>query len=94
MHKPDKPDKPPMDLIPGLRALARIAWALHRGNEVNGYEPGSWRYVDPKKFRKSCARHFFAWLDDPKAIDEETGCTHLALLGANILFLLWHGDDL
>ena len=90
--KPDK-DKPKISLLPGLRALAPIARAMEAGNTSHGYTPGSWRYVDPAKFRDAYGRHFAAYLDDPKAIDAETGCTHLALAGACNLILLWHGDD-
>lgn len=79
-----------MHLIPGLRALAPIAWAMHHGNTMHGYEPGSWRDADPEKFRSSLARHFFAYLDDPDSRTEDTDDLHLACVAVNALFLLWH----
>ena len=85
--------KPRMSLLPGLRALAPIADAMHAGNESNGYTPHSWRDVDPRKFRDALGRHFAAWLDEPQGKDADTGCSHLAHVGACVLILLWHHDD-
>ncbi len=82
-----------MSLLPGLRALAPIARVMQWAIDVKGYIPGNWRQVEPQRYRDALARHFAAWLDDPRGRDGESPFTHLAHIGCCVLILLWHGDD-
>lgn len=47
----------------------------------------SWKKVELERYRDAAFRHFMAYLDDPKGVDEESGLSHLAHLACNIAFL-------
>jgi hypothetical protein len=77
--------KPDLSLLPP-EALLAIAEVLTFGAQK--YAPHNWR----KGFRwtrlfASLMRHLFAWLRG-EDLDRETGLSHLAHAGANVLFLL------
>ena len=69
----------------------RIFWAVARireyGNKKYG-DPENWRQVEPQRYRDAAFRHFLAYLDDPKGVDEESGLPHLWHLACNIAFLI------
>lgn len=48
----------------------------------------SWRSVHPSRYRDAAFRHFLAYLDDPRGVDEESGLPHLSHLACNIAFLI------
>ena len=77
--------KPQLTLVP--RA---IIWAIAKiqmyGNIKYG-DPENWRTVEVNRYRDAAFRHFFAYLDDPDAVDEESGLPHLWHLACNISFL-------
>lgn len=50
-------------------------------------DPNNWELVDKERYRDAAFRHFLAYLDDPKGLDEESGLPHLAHLACNIAFL-------
>lgn len=50
-------------------------------------DPENWKRVEIERYRDAAFRHFMAYLDDPKGIDEESGLTHLSHLACNIAFL-------
>ena len=66
-----------------IRAIARIRMY---GNDKYG-DSESWRKVAPERYRDAAFRHFLAYLDDPKGVDEESGLPHLWHLACNIAFL-------
>lgn len=47
----------------------------------------NWKRVSPERYRDAAFRHFLAYLDDPKGVDEESGYPHLWHLACNIAFL-------
>lgn len=66
-----------------IRAIARIRMY---GNDKYGDSEG-WRRVEPERYRDAAFRHFLAYLDDPKGVDDESGLPHLWHLACNIAFL-------
>jgi ribosomal protein L37AE/L43A len=53
------------------------------------YTPKNWQKVDPpNRYLDALLRHLVAHLEG-EVNDEETGLTHLAHAGCNILFLIW-----
>ena len=72
-----------------IREIARIR---RYGNEKYG-DPENWRIVEKERYRDAAFRHFLAYLDDPKALDEESGLPHLSHLACNIAFLCEMEDD-
>lgn len=48
----------------------------------------SWRSVHPSRYRDAAFRHFLAYLDDPRGVDEESGLPHISHLACNIAFLI------
>lgn len=72
-----------------IREIARIRMY---GNEKYG-DPENWRIVEKERYRDAAFRHFLAYLDDPKALDEESGLPHLSHLACNIAFLCEMEDE-
>ena len=72
-----------------IREIARIRMY---GNEKYG-DPENWRIVEKERYRDAAFRHFLAYLDDPKALDEEIGLPHLSHLACNIAFLCEMEDE-
>ena len=77
--------KPQLTLVP-RRIFWDIAAIRMYGNEKYG-SPENWRQVSPERYRDAAFRHFLCYLDDPDAIDEESGLPHLWHLACNIAFL-------
>lgn len=50
-------------------------------------DPENWRKVEPERYRDALYRHWLAYLDDPKGVDEESGLPHLWHLDCNAAFL-------
>lgn len=77
--------KPRLTLVPRkiITAIARIRMY---GNAKYG-SPENWRTVEIERYRDAAFRHWLAYLDDPKGLDEESGLPHLWHLACNIAFL-------
>lgn len=85
--------KPCLTLVPKkiIFAIARVRMygnvKYPRGGSDN------WRQVEPQRYRDAAFRHFLAYLDDPKGVDEESGLPHLWHLACNIAFLVEMEDE-
>ena len=55
--------------------------------DVSRSDPENWRQVSDERYRNAAFRHFLAYLDDPKSVDQESGMPHLWHLACNIAFL-------
>lgn len=77
--------KPRLTLVP-RRIIWDIAAIRDFGNRKYG-DPENWRTVEPERYRDALYRHFMAYLDDPKSVDEESGLPHLWHLCCNVAFL-------
>lgn len=82
--KADK-GKAQLTLVP-RRIIWDIAAIRMYGNQKYG-SPDNWKQVEIKRYRDAAFRHFLAYLDDPDAVDEESGLPHLWHLACNISFL-------
>ena len=76
-----KPTLVPSELV---RAVAAIRMY---GNEKYG-DSESWKRVSAQRYRDAAYRHWLAYVDDPKSVDEESGLPHLWHLACNIAFLI------
>ncbi len=77
--------KAKLSLVP-RRIIWNIAAVREFGTEKYK-DPDNWRRVEPERYRDAAYRHFLAYLDDPKSVDEESGLPHLWHLACNIAFL-------
>lgn len=77
--------KAQLTLVP-RRIIWDIAAIRMYGNQKYG-DPENWRQVEVSRYRDAAFRHFLAYLDDPDAVDEESGLPHLWHLACNISFL-------
>lgn len=77
--------KPDLTLVP-LRIIWDIAAVRDFGNRKYS-DPDNWKTVEPQRYRAAAFRHFLAYLDDPKGVDQESGLSHLSHLACNVAFL-------
>ena len=80
--------KPDWSLLP-WDAVEEIVKVLQFG--AGKYSPWNWAENGGFKFRRlfsSSMRHMIAWFWKREDLDPETGISHLAHLGCNVLFLL------
>ena len=77
--------KAQLTLVP-RKIIWDIAAIREYGNEKYG-DPENWRQVSDERYRNAAFRHFLAYLDDPKSVDQESGKPHLWHLACNIAFL-------
>lgn len=81
----DNRGKAPLDLVPS-RPLVAVAEILAFG--AKKYRPHNWRRGLPwPDTYSSLQRHLLAW-NDGEDLDKETGKSHLAHAGAQLMFLL------
>jgi len=74
------------DLVP-WEELEEIVRVLTYGAEK--YAPDNWKMVEPKeRYFSALLRHVVAWRKGEK-LDPETGISHLAHAGCNLLFLMY-----
>jgi hypothetical protein len=84
----DTENKPRLELLP-TQALEQIAKAIQHGNGTK-YPVGNWQKgIDWLLLLGSVLRHTYAFIKGEDK-DKESGISHLAHAGANILFLLWY----
>jgi hypothetical protein len=78
--------KPRLSLVP-----RQIIWDIAAAREyaVNGKyrNPNNWRRVSVERYRDALYRHFMKYLDDPTAVDSESGLPHLYHIATNVAFL-------
>lgn len=74
-----------LSLVPGnlIRACAVVRMY---GNQKYG-DPDNWKQVEPQRYRDAAYRHWLAYVDDPKSVDEESGIPHLWHCICNLAFL-------
>ena len=74
-----------LSLVPGnlIRACAVVRMY---GNQKYG-DPDNWKQVEPQRYRDAAYRHWLAYIDDPKSVDEESGIPHLWHCICNLAFL-------
>lgn len=68
----------------------QIIWDIARIREYGTdkyHDPDNWKKVEIERYKDAAFRHFLAYLDDPKSVDEESGFMHLWHLACNIAFL-------
>lgn len=72
-------------LVPSeaVRAIARVMEAGLK----KGYGRGSWKKVEPNRYRAALYRHLLDYIDDPDHIDAETGLPTIELVLCNAAFL-------
>ena len=74
-----------LDLVPP-ELIEAVGTVMTHGAEK--YGEGSYRQVDPKRYRAALMRHICKWLKDPHGIDEDSGLPHLWHIACNVAFLL------
>jgi len=77
--------KPRLSLVPS-EIIRNIATIREYGNRKYG-NADNWRNVEPQRYRDAAYRHLLAYIDDPGAVDDESGLPHLWHLACNIAFL-------
>lgn len=79
--------KEQMSLVPTkiVHAIAKVrTWAVSRKYK----DPDSWKKVETVRYRDAMLRHIYAYLEDPRGVDAESGLPHLYHAATNIAFLL------
>ena len=56
--------------------------------EAEKYGEGSYKNVEPKRYRAALMRHICKWLKNPHGTDEDSGLPHLYHIACNVAFLL------
>lgn len=81
-----KPSLVPTEII---RDIARV-----RTFGVEKYhDPDNWRKVERKRYVDALLRHILKYIDDARAIDDESGFPHLWHIACNVAFLCEMQDD-
>ena len=79
--------KPKLSLVP-RQIIFDICRVREYGNsKYPDGGPDNWKQVDVQRYRDALYRHFMAYLDDPKGVDEESGLPHLWHMACNCAFL-------
>lgn len=74
-----------LDLVPP-EIIEAVGAVMTHGAEK--YGEGSYRNVEPKRYRAALMRHVCKWLKDPHGLDEDSGLPHLWHIACNVAFLL------
>jgi len=77
--------KPRLDLVPP-EIIEAVGAVMTHG--VEKYGEGSYRNVEPKRYRAALMRHICKWLKNPYGIDSDSGFPHLWHIACNVAFLL------
>ena len=83
--------KPRPSLVPPA-----LIWSVARVREYGDakyHAPDNWKTVEPARYWDALLRHALAAWNDPYAVDEESGLTHLAHIACNAAFLLEMEDN-
>lgn len=82
----DTTDKPRLSLVPpGI--IEAVGEVRTFGCKKYG-APDNWKTVEPELYVDALMRHLVRYLRDPKAVDEESGLSHLAHMACNLAFLI------
>ncbi|KKM17252.1 hypothetical protein LCGC14_1677700 [marine sediment metagenome] len=73
------------DLLP-YDAIEKIVEIITYG--AKKYKPDNWKKVDEHRYIAALMRHLVSYLKG-EDFDKESGFSHLAHVGCNILFLIW-----
>lgn len=84
IHKTDQ-GKPRLALVPPI-AIEAIGKVMTQA--LGKYKEGSWKQVEPYRFKDAMMRHLTEYLKDPYSIDYESGLPNLWHLITNAAFLL------
>ena len=79
--------KPQLTLVP-----RKIIWAIAKVREYGckKYPEGgvdNWKQVEKERYRDAMMRHMLKYLENPEAVDEDSGLPHLWHLATNCAFL-------
>ena len=74
-----------LDLVPA-EIIEAVGVVMTHG--VEKYGEGSYKNVEPKRYRAALMRHICKWLKEPHGIDEDSGLPHLWHIACNVAFLL------
>lgn len=74
-----------LDLVPP-EIIEAVGVVMTHGAEK--YGEGSYRNVEPKRYRAALMRHICKWLKNPHGLDEDSGLPHLYHIACNVAFLL------
>ena len=77
--------KPRLDLVPP-ELIEAVGAVMTHGAEK--YGEGSYRNVEPKRYRAALMRHICKWLKNPYGKDEDSGLPHLWHIACNVAFLI------
>lgn len=77
--------KPRLTLVP-RKIITAIARVRMFGTDKYG-DPDNWKKVEVERYRDALFRHWLAYLDNPKGIDEESGLPILWHVACNAAFL-------
>lgn len=77
--------KPRLSLVP-MQIMFDIAEVREFGNRKYG-DPENWRKVDPDRYVDALLRHTLRFVQDRRAVDKESGLTHLKHMACNVAFL-------
>ena len=78
-------DKLRWDLLP-IVPVEKIVEIITHG--AKKYAPENWKKVNIMRFYAAAMRHITAWKKGEE-FDKDSGFTHLAHVGCNILFMMW-----
>jgi len=78
--------KPQLSLAPINELWKAVARVREFG--VKKYEKNNWKTVEVERYYDALYRHIGACLDDPHAIDSESGLPHMWHVACNISFIL------
>ena len=78
-------EKPRITLVP-QKVIWDIAEVRMYGTKKY-HDPENWKEVEIERYKDALMRHILKYLEDPKAIDEESGLPHLWHAACNIAFL-------
>ena len=70
-----------------VRAMVRVVTGVMT-HGVEKYGEGSYRKVDPKRYRAALMRHICKYLKNPYGKDSDSGLPHLWHIACNVAFLL------
>ena len=78
--------KAKLTLVP-RQIIWDIAKIREYGTAKYHNDPENWKKVEKQRYKDAAYRHFMAYLDDEKSVDEESGLEHLWHLACNIAFI-------
>ena len=81
----DDKGKPKLSLVP-----SQIIWDIAQVREYGCekyHDPDNWRQVELQRYIDAFYRHWLKFIEDPNAIDEESGIKHYKHCACNLAFI-------